>query len=80
MRPSGTSSAHELVRRLYDGETGLNRGAVGGGAESSQRKARWSPNHAGGRLFWNSRYRDGDVIVAEEMPVVLQIGLSPEAR
>ncbi len=47
---------------------------------ADDRKSLWSPDHAGGGLFWKSRYRDGDVIVAEEMPVALQLGLSPEAR
>lgn len=48
--------------------------------EADDRKSPWSPDHAGGGNFWKSRYREGDVIVTEEMPVALQLGLSPEAR
>ena len=40
----------------------------------------WSPIMPGMGEFWKTRFRNGDELVYEEMPMSLKLGLSPEAR
>ena len=40
----------------------------------------WSPMKAGVGEFWKTRFRPGDELVNEEMPMSLQLGLSAESR
>ena len=38
------------------------------------------PAEGGAGVFWKTRFRDGDELVVETIPVALQLGLSAEAR
>ena len=40
----------------------------------------WLPTTPGAGEFWKTRFREGDRLVTEEVPVALELGLSPEAR
>ena len=40
----------------------------------------WLPATPGAGEFWKTRFREGDRLVTEEVPVALELGLSPEAR
>ncbi len=40
----------------------------------------WSPMKPAAGEFWKTRFREGDDLIFEEMPMSLKLGLSPEAR